>query len=89
MLNEHKIKDIALQMEEHLETPVSEQLVELIPVENRITFIKQNYLWSIGKISDNDIKDICKKLLDKAKLNIKKYEPRNEVEKLYLSQKLK
>lgn len=88
MLNEHKIKDIALQMEEHLKTPVSEQLVELIPVENRITFIKQNYLWSIGKISDNDIKDICKKLLDKAKLNIKKYEPRNEVEKLYLSQKL-
>ena len=89
-MTEHNIRDIAWQMEEHLETPVSQQLVELMPLEDRIRFIKQNYLWSISKISREGIRKICKDYLDKAKQKVfKKYEPKNEIDKLFLSQKLK
>lgn len=90
MMNEHNIRDIALQMEEHLQTTVIQDLVKLIPVENRISFIKQNYLWSIGKISDEEIKAVCRYYLYKAKKNIiKKYTPKNDVDKLFLEQKSK
>ena len=90
MMNEHNIRDIALQMEEHLQTTVIQDLVKLIPIENRIRFIKQNYLWSIGKISDEEIRSVCKYYLDQVKKNIiKKYTPKNEVDKLFLDQRLK
>jgi hypothetical protein len=90
MLNEHNTRDIAYQMEEHLETPVSEQLVKLIPFEKRTTYLKQLYLWTISKISDEEIKSITKKLLDQTKeLTIKKHVPRNEVDALFLEQKRK
>ena len=89
MLNEHNTRDIAYEMEELLETPVSEQIVKLMTVENRIRFVKQLYLWTIGKVSDEEIRNICKRYLDEAKQNIiKRYEPKNEVDKLYLDQKL-
>lgn len=89
MLNEYNTRDIAEQMEEHLDTPVSKDLVELIPFEARTQFIKDNYKWSRGFITDDEIKVICKKHLDTAKLKIKKRSPKNQVDKLFLDQKSK
>lgn len=88
MINEHNYQQIAWEMEEHLETPVSKKLIELMSKEDRIRFIKQNYLWTIGKISKDEIIEICKNYLDKTKSQIKRYTPKNDVEALYLKQKL-
>jgi hypothetical protein len=89
MIQPHNYQKIAWEMEEHLETPVSKTLVELMPETDRVRFIKQNYLWTIGKISKEEIIVICKNYLDKAKSQIKKYKPKNDVEALFLAQKLK
>jgi hypothetical protein len=89
MLNEHNTFTIAQNMDDLLDTPVSENLVKLIPIEKRRTYVRQSYLWTIGKIKDEEFKDITRQLLDEAKLKVKKYEPKNELEKLFLAQKLK
>jgi hypothetical protein len=89
MINEYNTRDIAWNMEDLLETPVSEELVKLIPFEKRTTYLKQGYLWKISKISNEEYKEITKKLLDEAKLNIKKYVPKNDVDALFLEQKSK
>ena len=91
MIAPHNYNIIAWELEDLLETPVSEKLVELIPEEDRIRFIQLNSKHSIGAMNKEDFINICKGYLDKASMEYKKnnkYKPKNDVEALYLSQKL-
>lgn len=76
MINPNNIKEMSEALEDILETPVSEEIIKLVPANMRARLASLRYQWTQGKEVFQEIT----KILDDAKLLLKprRYSPKAE-----------
>ena len=85
MLNTNNLKELAYNLEDIIETPVSSKLLEFTTEKQRNWLGAMINNWSYGKITKSELEGYIKSVLDYANNKVKRYHrPSTE---LYLKNK--